>query len=277
MPNLEQNSDTFLQQLDDLMLPASLEEAFEAYRFDLLRKVCESQNENQLSWYLHEINQLHADAEPAPSFSETFDPFLRLHHGTSHCPPSTLIVLPPLPSTIVRGGIILPSALLGIVEGDIFALGSRLEMYEEAEVNMLARIATAALVDQRDFSDRKSAIEYIATNASQKLKQSLLSDQSFWSSVPRRQVEFPDMVSERRKQLASCDLFNPPLSENELECFADEEIREQTRDIRVMALSPKIRHLSFCRSCLNKFARWQTDLARFHQLAENSSSGRYNA
>lgn len=73
------------------------------------------------------------------------------------------------------------------------------------------------------------------------------------------------MVEVRRRELnAHHEIFDPPLTQEEMECWTDDQIRLVSGDFRVFSMNP-VRHLVFCRACLNRLVRWQQVFAEFQK------------
>jgi hypothetical protein len=268
--------DTMLDALNDLMLPASLADCFEAYRGDLLKKACRRQlNDNHRSWFLREISLLRG--EPITSLAQAFDPYLHISSGCDTLPPGTAISLPPLPIAIVDT-IRDCGELNGLATEEIDRLGSRLSMYAQDEVQNLGQLALAGYVSDLALPTRDSMVRFIAVNASAAIEKYLLDNPLLWSAVPRRHIQFPDMVALRHKQLAEEFALktNGPLCPNRQTCYTDEEIGIIANDIRVAVFLPKPRHLATCRSCLRRILQRQAVVKKYNEVGERKFNDRPN-
>ena len=260
---------SLLDDLNWMMLPGTLEDSFEAHRENLLQAACEPFSEERLTWWLREVKALRQETDPLIGFNDIFDPFLGKPHGMAKLPPGTIVVLPPVPSAIVTN--LPPKAPLVELAGfEAARLAESMANYGDEEVAALCTIATAGYADAGPTSigRRPEMIDYIAANASLRVLEYLGKNYSVLSSLPYRQVVFPDMVEERRNRLREYIAENPSLfSERDLECYTEEDIRAITHDVRTLVLSPRVRHFGLCRLCLTRVSSWQTSLAEFQKLA----------
>jgi hypothetical protein len=80
MSDLMHEIDSLLDVLNKFMLPGSLEDCFQAYREELIKRVGERFNDNLQCWFLREISVLRGEEE-LTSVVQACDPFLHLPSG----------------------------------------------------------------------------------------------------------------------------------------------------------------------------------------------------
>ena len=268
---------SLLDVLNKFMLPGSLEDCFQAYREELIKRVGESFNTNLQSWFLREISVLRG-GEEFTSVVQACDPFLHLPSGCDSLPPGTQIAVPPLPTMIVDSTPDPAGNLKRLTRQEFELLRSRLQMYTDDEIDNFGKLALAGYVaPDIILPTPESVVSFIAINAGAKLEQYLINNLHLWKAVPRRQIHFPDMVAVRRKQLEETFAANnrEALRPEELACYTDEELALMGRDVRILTLLPN-RHLSICRWCLNRMISRQAVVDHFDRIGTEGTMGPVN-
>ena len=97
MDALAKEVEKMASELDQYLLPGTLMDCFEIYRHGQMRKASANFNDNQLSWFLHMLNELRGTADRKDDFDLMFDPLMYMaHHPAWTAPPGLKIELPPL-------------------------------------------------------------------------------------------------------------------------------------------------------------------------------------
>lgn len=178
-----------LAWLDDLMIPATLEDAFEAYRFDLLEKACAGLSLNTLTTYTDVMKSLNT-VQLRHSFSDIFDPFLGCAHPAASQSPTTAIDLPSLPSTIVSSNQQSNSAIIEpLARSEVDRFTSILSTHTDLRIDELFVIAAAGMGDDAELDGEARRIAYVSLNGSERVRQ-LLRNHSHLLRVSRRIVSF---------------------------------------------------------------------------------------
>jgi len=96
-----------------------------------------------------------------------------------------------------------------------------------------------------------------------------VADATEWLGAPVRRIEFPDMVARRREQLLYGQLA-PALKEEDLVCYADNEVRSFACDMRSLFLHDRSRHLAICTVCQKRLEVWTRIFSDFdNKIATN--------
>ena len=180
-------------------------------------------------------------------------------------PPGTRIQMPALTSE-VAGLADRNSEFADLAREEIREFCDLAEFFADEEVLGLARIAQAALVDQKaTFHSRRDAIRYLALNASALLEDLWAEDDSLWLRAPTRQIEFEDMLAKRQTDLRRNETTRPVFEVKDFTCYADDEIRAFAFDVRTLLLTGRARHLAICPRCQRRLEYWTGLVERFDQ------------
>ena len=188
-----------------------------------------------------------------------------VNHPAWDAPPGTRIQMPALTSEVARLAD-RNSEFADLAREEIQEFCELAESFADEEVLGLARIAQAALVDQKiAFHGRQDAIRYLALNASALLEDFWAEDDSLWLRAPARQIEFEDMVAKRQTVLRQNETVRPVFEEKDFTCYAEEDIRAFAFDIRKFLLAGRARHLAICPRCQRRLEYWTSLVDRFDQ------------
>ena len=76
MDALTQQLKQYNRSLEEFILPGTLMDCFEHHRQQEMRKAAIAFNENELSWFLHMMNELRGVADHKDDFDILFDPVM---------------------------------------------------------------------------------------------------------------------------------------------------------------------------------------------------------
>ena len=262
--------DQMIVQLNEFILPSTLMESFDAYRGEKYKEAIKAIPESTLAWFLDMLNRYRGPEDRKESLLEVFDPSMYTeNHPAWESPPGTVIELPALTSEIAamaeKG-----SELVEVAREEIRQFRNHADSYDDEELMQLGEIAKAGLADQKTvFQTREEAIRYLALNASAEMEDLWVADATEWLEVPVRRIEFPDMVARRREQLLYGQLA-PALKEEDLVCYADNEVRSFACDMRSLFLHDRSRHLAICTGCQKRLEAWTRIISDFdNKIATN--------
>ena len=257
MHNPATDIEQMIQELNAIQLPGSLMESFDAYREDTLRMATKEFTSSQLNWYLDLLNRFRGPDDRKDSLLDVFDPEMyTVNHPAWNAPPGTRIQMPALTSEVARLAD-RNSEFADLAREEIQEFCELAESFADEEVLGLARIAQAALVDQKiAFHGRQDAIRYLALNSSALLEDLWAEDDTLWQRAPARQIEFEDMLAKRQTNLRKSDASLPTFEERDFACYAEDEIRAFAFDIRKLLLAGRARHLAICPRCQRRLEYW---------------------
>jgi hypothetical protein len=266
MHNRTTDIEQMIQELNAIQLPGSLMESFDAYREDTLRTAIKEFTSPQLDWYLDMLNRFRGPDDRKDSLLDVFDPEMyTANHPAWDAPPGTRIEMPALTSEVAKTAD-RNSEFADLAREEIREFYELAESFADEEVFGLARIAQAALVDQKtSFHGRQDAIRYLALNASALLEDLWAEDDSLWVKAPARQIEFEDMLAKRQINLRRSEATQPVFEEKDFTCYAEDEIRAFAFDIRKLLLTGRRRHLAICPRCQRRLEHWTGLVERFDQ------------
>src|SRR5579863_3624157 len=152
-----------IEQLDQFQLPGSLMESFDAYREDSVKAVTDGFSHSQLAWFLDLMNRFRGPDDRKDSLLDVFDPCMfTANHPAWDAPPGTRIQMPALTSEVAKLAD-RNSEFADLAREEIREFCELAESYADEELLGMARIAQAALVDQKTaFHGRQDAIRYLA-------------------------------------------------------------------------------------------------------------------
>lgn len=268
MHNPTTDIEQMIQELNAIQLPGSLMESFDAYREDNLRTATKEFTASQLNWYLDLLNRFRGPDDRKGSLLDVFDPEMyTVNHPAWDAPPGTKIQMPALTSEVVNLAD-RNSDFADLAREEIREFCELAESFADEEVLGLARIAQAALVDQKaTFHGRQDAIRYLALNASALLEDLWAEDDSLWLRAPSRQIEFEDMLAKRQTDLRRSETTRPVFEEKDFTCYADDEIRAFAFDVRTLLLTGRARHLAICPRCQRRLEYWTGLIENFDRTA----------
>jgi hypothetical protein len=266
MHNPTTDIEQMIQELNLIQLPGSLMESFDAYREDTLRTATKEFTSSQLNWYLDLLNRFRGPDDRKGSLLDVFDPEMyTVKHPAWDAPPGTRIQMPALTSEVAKLAD-RNSEFADLAQEEIREFCELAESFADEEVLGLARIAQAALVDQKTtFHGRQEAIRYLALNASALLEDLWAEDDSIWLRAPARQIEFEDMFAKRQTVLRRNETTRPVFEEKDFACYAEDEIRTFAFDVRTLLLTGRARHLAICPRCQRRLEYWTGLVERFDQ------------
>jgi len=259
MDVLAEQLEQYNRSLDKFILPGTLMDCFEHHRRREMRKAASAFNNNELSWLLNIMNELRGVADHKDDFDLLFDPVMYMvDHPAWSAPPGVSIELPPL-NTQVFARAEAGSIFQTIAEDEVAVLRTLAETYPDEAVVGLAKVAAAAFVDaQTLLADRRTAIRYLAINASAKLEDYWAADDTLWQETGTRIVELSDIVAEQKGQILrdQAAVTNQTVTEEDLVCYTEEEIKHFAFNPDKFLLSGKTRHMPLCGFCQEQIARW---------------------
>ena len=259
MDALSQQLEQYNRPLDEFILPGTLMDCFEYHRRREMRKAAAAFNDNELSWFLHMMNELRGVADRKEDFDLLFDPVMyMIDHSAWTAPPGVIIELPPLNTHVLecagQG-----SVFESLAEKEIGCLKMLAETYPDEAIIGLANIGAAAYADRKTVvADRRSAIRYLAVNASAKLEDLWTADDSLWTKTGNRTVHLSDAVAELKEQMLRDKeaIAQNTVTEEDLACYSEEQIKHFAFNPDKFLLSGKTRHMPLCGFCQERIARW---------------------
>ena len=268
MQNPSTDIQEMIKELNRFQLPNSLMESFDAWREDLAGAVSREFSPSQLNWFLDLVNRFRGPEDRKDSLFEIFDPGMyTANHPAWEADPGTEIELPALTSEVagIAGG---DSEFAEIAREEINDFRELARSFADAEVIGLAKIARAALADQRKpVGGREDAVRYLALNASALLEDLWAQDDTLWVKTPSRRIRFEDMVTRRKAELLSSASARPALEEKDFACYTDDEIRAFAFDVRKLFLTERVKHLAICSRCQRRLEYWSGLVESFDRAA----------
>jgi hypothetical protein len=261
MDVLDYHLEQKLRELDELMLPSTLLDCFEIYRKGQVEKAASCFNHNELSWFLDSINRLRGVADQKDELELVFDPMMyTVGHPSWELPPGRRIDVPPLNSEVLRR--VSSNATLAVLaKQETSRLLELTDSYMDEDIFGFARIAAAALCDGTPgFADRWEAVRYLAIHGSSQIEDYWVKDDTLWEMMPVRRIELPDIVEDRKQALLQHRSADPLIQQVDLECYAEDEVKNFAFDTSKLLLSGKGKHLALCGRCQNRIRYW-IDLA----------------
>ena len=259
MDALEKEIEKYNQTLNQFILPGTLMDCFEYQRRREMRKAAIAFNDNELSWFLHMMNELRGVADRKEDFDLLFDPVMYMvDHPAWTAPPGLTIELPPLNTQV------LPLAGAGsefarIAEEEVTRLRNLSDTYPDGALIGLANVAAAAYLDSGGaLSDRRTAIRYLAINTSAKLEDYWAKDDSLWNAAGKRIVQLPHITREMKDQMLREQkvVAESKVSEQDLLCYSEDQIKHFAFNPDKYLLSGQTRHMVLCGYCQNRVAKW---------------------
>jgi hypothetical protein len=277
MDVLAEHLEHYNRSVEGFILPGTLMDCFEYHRRRQMRKAAAAFNDNELSWFLHLMNELRGVADRKDDFDLLFDPVMYMvDHPAWAAAPGVLIELPPL-NTAVLDRAEVGSIFQVIAQDEVARLRTLAESYPEDALIGLANVAAAAFADvQAVISDRRSAIRYLAVNASAKLEDYWATDDRPWHEAGDRIVELPDVVAEQKEQILrdKAAVAQGTVTEADLVCYTEEQIKHFAFNPDKFLLSGKTRHMPLCGSCQGKIAHWIEYVRKIEERMLSERGGR---
>ena len=257
MQNPTTDIQEMIKELNRFQLPSSLMESFDIYREKAAGAACREFSPSQLSWFLDLVNRFRGPEDRKDSLLEVFDPGMYTsNHPAWEAAPGTEIELPALTSDVagIAGG---DSEFSEIAREEIRDFRELARSFADEEILGLARVARAALADQRESGGgREDAVRYLALNASALLEDLWAEDDTLWVKAPGRRVPFEDIVARRKAELLAAASARPAFEEEDFACYTDDEIRAFTFDLRKLLLTERAKHLAICPRCQRRLGYW---------------------
>jgi len=268
MQNPTTDIQEMIKELNRFQLPSSLMESFDAWREDTAGMASRELSPSQLSWFLDLVNRFRGPEDRKDSLLEVFDPGMyTANHPAWEAAPGTVIELPALTSEVagIADG---DSELSEIAREEIRDFRELARSFADEEIMGLARIARAALADQRkSFGGREDAIRYLALNASALLEDLWAQDDTLWVKAPSRRIHFEDMVARRKAEMLAAASALPAFEEKDFACYTDDEIRAFAFDVRKLFLTERSKHLAICLRCQRRLEYWSGLVENFDRAA----------
>ena len=268
MQNPTTDIQEMIKELNRFQLPSSLMESFDTWRENAAGTACREFSPSQLNWFLDLLNRFRGPEDRKDSLLEVFDPSMyTANHPAWEAAPGTEIELPALTSDVARsaGG---DSEFSEIARGEINDFRELARSFADEEIIGLAKIARAALADQRKpVGGREDAVRYLALNASALLEDLWAQDDALWVKAPTRRIHFEDMVARRKAELLEASSARPPFQEKDFACYTDDEIRAFAFDVRKLFLTGRAKHLAICSRCRRWLEYWSGLVENFDRAA----------
>ncbi len=277
MDALATQLEQYTRELDKFILPGTLMDCFEYHRRREMRKAAAAFNDNELSCFLHMMNDLRGVADRKDDFDLLFDPVMYMvDHPAWTAPPGVVIEMPPLNTQVLETAG--PGTRFArIAEDDVAQLRTLAETYPDDALLGLANIAAAAYADAgRVFADRRTAIRYLAINASARLEDYWMEDDSLWTGVGNRRIPISDVVAELKAEMLKdqAAIAESTVTEEDLTCYSEEQIKHFAFNPDKFLLSGKTRHITLCGFCQEKIARWIEYVRKAEERLMSERDGR---
>lgn len=258
--------DQMIHQLNELIVPSTLMESFDAYREESVKAFGRKFTGAQLSWFLEMLNRFRGADDRKDSLLDIFDPSMfTVQHPAWVAAPGTQIEMPALTSDVAVVAD-RDSEFALAANDEISALRHHASAYADEEILGLAHLAASSLADQgRTFSGREEAIRYLALNASSLLEDLWATDDTLWTDAPARRIRFDDMVQRRKTELLELRSIQPRFEEVDFACYSEDEIRQFAFDIRSLFLTNRAKHVAVCTRCQTRLETWTKLVEKFDQ------------
>lgn len=277
MDVMAEQLEQYTHSLEEFILPGTLMDCFEHHRRREMRKAATAFNDNELSWFLHMMNELRGVADHKDDFDLLFDPVMYMvDHPAWGAPPGVRIEVPPL-NTQVFDRAEAGSTFRIIAEDEVACLRTLAETYPDEAVIGLAKVAAAAFVDaQTAITDRRSAIRYLAINTSAKLEDYWAADDTPWRDAGNRIVWLSDVVAEQKEQILrdKAAITRGTVTEADLICYTEQQIKHFAFNPDKFLLSGKTRHMPLCGFCQEQIAHWIEYVRTTEQRLLSETDGR---
>lgn len=268
MQNPTTDIQEMIKELNRFQLPSSLMESFDTWREEAARGISREFSSSQLNWFLDLVNRFRGPEDRKDSLLEVFDPGIyTANHPAWEAPPGTEIELPALTSDVV-GMAGEHSEFSQIAREEIRNFRELAKSFTDEEVVGLAKIARAALADQREtVGGREDAVRYLALNSSALLEDLWAEDDTLWVHAPRRRIQFDDMEAKRKAELFAAASARPAFGEKDFACYTEDEIRAFAFDMRKLFLTERAKHLAICSRCQRRLEYWSGLVEKFDRAA----------
>ena len=256
-----------IEQLNQLQIPSSLMESFDAYREETVQAASKRFSRAQLDWFLDLLNRFRGPDDYTESLLDVFDPgMFTCNHPGWDAAPGTRIEMPALTSDVAELAQD-DSGFEQVAREEVQEFRKLARTYTDEEILGLAAIARAALVDRTTvFQGREDAIRYLALNGSAELEDFWACDDTLWSTAPARLIEFNDMVTKRKAELSQSAVTRPSFQETDFACYSEEEVRAFAFDVRSLFLTERAKHLAICSRCQKRLEYWSGLVEKFDRL-----------
>ncbi len=257
MQNPTTDIQEMIKELNRFQLPSSLMESFDTWREEVAGTASREFSPSQLSWFPDLVNRFRGPEDRKDSLLEVFDSGMyTANHPAWEAAPGTVIELPALTSE-VAGSAGNDSEFADIARAEIREFRGLARPFADEEITGLAKIARAALADQRKpVGGREDAVRYLALNASALLEDLWAQNDTLWVKAPTRRIHFEYMVARRKADLLAAAFARPPFQEKDFACYTDDEIRAFAFDVRKLFLTERAKHLAICSRCQRRLEYW---------------------
>lgn len=249
----------YIEPLEYFALAGTLMDCFEYHRRREMRKAAAAFTDKELSWFLHMMNELRGVGERKEDFDLLFDPVMYMEDHSAWTDPPGLTIRLPVLNTQVLERVGAHSVFRAIAENEVLRLAILADSYPDKAIVGLGNMAITAYVDQDAMiTDRISAIRYLAINTSARLEDYWAADDSLWTKAGNRTVRLPDVVAEQKSAILQgrASVFNTRLTQEDLVCYSDQEIKHFAFNPDRFLLSRKFIHMALCGLCQRQIARW---------------------
>lgn len=247
------------ETLDEYMLPFNLRQCFDAFRFNTLyalEAMLSADSRERINACLQAlVDSCGVDF----NLGNVFDPYRERHTFIEALSPRTDISLPAIPYEIVVRFPDQPIAQLA--EMECRRIKHLSDCLSDQEASSMAQLAAVAFGSFTVPDTRAAALLLVAANTSWKVTQYLRDHTGPWQDI-RNEVAFPDMVQVQRDRILGVDI-TPAFTQEELECFSDEEIRDFGPSMQATFASLRCRHFMICPRCVTRLITWQSSLTDF--------------
>ena len=277
MDALTQQLEQYNRSLEEFILPGTLMDCFEHHRQREMRKAAITFNENELSWFLHMMNELRGVADHKDDFDILFDPAMYMvDHPAWDVPPGLVISLPALNTQVFERAAV-DADFRTIAEEEVARLRTLAETYPDEAMIGLAKIAAAGFVDMETaIEDRRSAIRYLAINTSARLEDYWAAEDTLWHEAGDRVVRLSDVVAEQKEQLLKdkAAIAYDAITAADLECYTEDQVKHFAFNPDKFLLSGQTRHLPLCGRCQERVAYWIEYVRRTEEQMLSERDGR---
>ena len=277
MDALTQQLGQYNRSLEEFILPGTLMDCFEHHRQQEMRKAAIAFNENELSWFLHMMNELRGVADHKDDFDILFDPVMYMvNHPAWGAPPGLMIELPALNTQVFERSEV-DSLFRTIAEEEVARLRTLAETYPDEAIIGLAKIAASAFADaETAIDDRRSAIRYLAINTSARLEDYWAADDTLWHETGDRIVRLSDVVAEQKEQILKdkAAVASDIITAADLECYTEDQIKHFAFNPDKFLLSGQTKHLALCGRCQERVAYWIEYVCRTEERMLSEREGR---
>jgi hypothetical protein len=257
------------ESFEEYMLPFNLLQCFDAFRLNTVYHVEDSCEPGRMK-RIRACLDAFAYGRNATNLGELFDPYRERRCFLESMPPGDEITLSPMPSAIVAAFPNLPVAEL--VDNEVKRVAQYSSVLDDKDVVAMGELTGFAFGSYNSPEGRDANLHYVAANVSWKVAQYLWARPGPWAQLPLFAVSFPDMLEAQRRRILKAEI-DPPFSQEELECFTDEDIHSFGASQQATYASPRCRHFMICPRCFVNLMHWQNSMMNFLSPKGREPSG----